>query len=247
MLNILDEFPKLREIPADKFPRHICIIPDGNGRWAKSHNLPVSKGHWTGFKQAELILRDLAQISEIKIVTLWAFSSDNWKRNNIEIAGLMTIFNNALDNLRNDFIKSRRRFIHIGRKDKLPKSLVKKITNLEKETELFNYQIVCLAIDFSGQDQELRVLEKMRSLDNNLPVNENLLWQLRDGKGVIQSADLLIRTSGEMRTSDIGWLNGAPTELYFLEKYFPDIKTSDIIDAIIAFSKRERRMGARLK
>ncbi|HSW98043.1 MAG TPA: undecaprenyl diphosphate synthase family protein, partial [Candidatus Saccharimonadales bacterium] len=106
-------------------------------------------------------------------------------------------------------------------------------------------QIICIAVDFGGEDQELRVMEAARNLPKDTSVTKELLWKLRDAHGLIPPADLLIRTAGEKRTSDIGWVNGAPTELYFIEKFFPDVETQDIVDAIVDFSKRERRLGAR--
>lgn len=242
---IFDRFPSLKEIPVENFPKHVFIIPDGNGRWSKKHNVFITEGHRKGFKIAEEIIRDLSEILAINTVTLWGFSSDNWKRKEKEISGLMSIFQLVVRKILKEFSKDNRRFIHIGRKDRLPKKLMELIQKAERETEKNSGQILCLALDYSGEDQAIRIIEKARLLSPNENISQETLWKLRDSNGVVKSADLLFRTSGEKRTSDVGWLNGISTELYFTEKYFPDIKTDDIVKAIIDFSKRERRFGGR--
>lgn len=240
-------FPKLNEIDSEKFPKHICIIPDGNRRWAELKGKPAVEGHRKGSEVINKILDDLSGLSEVKIITLWGFSADNWKRSTNETRGIFNLINIYLKNTLSKLKKLNARFVHIGRKDRLPKNLFSTIKHAEEETESNIRQIIALAIDFGGEDQELRIIDKAKSLPKNTPINKDLLWKLRDGHGLIPPADLLIRSSGEIRTSDVGWLNGAPTELYFINKLFPDVDTSDIIDAIIDFSKRERRMGARPK
>ncbi|HEX8965559.1 MAG TPA: polyprenyl diphosphate synthase [Patescibacteria group bacterium] len=242
---IYEKFPILQTIEKNKFPNHIFIIPDGNGRWAKEHKTFVTSGHKKGFEVAEKIMRELSQIQEIKIVTMWGFSADNWKRSENEIQGLMYIFVEVLRKVLKEFNQTNRKFVHIGRKDRMPKKLLDLIIKAEKDTEGNTGQIMCLALDFSGEDQFIRMIDKARSVDSDIPTTKELVNSLKDAKGLIPSADLLIRTANERRTSDVGWLNGISTELFFIDKLFPDISTNDIIDAIIDFSKRERRFGAR--
>jgi undecaprenyl diphosphate synthase len=244
---IFERFPVLKKIPKERFPKHVFIIPDGNGRWAKKNGNPVLYGHKKGAQIIRTLLEDLSEIEEIKIVSIWGFSADNWKREKKEVEGLMYLFKDNLKKTLTEIKKRNGRFVHLGRKDRIPSFLLKTIEKTEGETKQNTKQIVCIAIDFGGQDEEIRVMEKARAIPQNTPMTAELLWSLRDGKGVITPADLLIRTSGEIRTSDVGWLNGAPTELYFLDKYFPDITTEDVIAAIVDFSKRERRFGGRLQ
>jgi len=243
---ILEKYPVLQTIAKEKFPKHIFIIPDGNGRWAKQKNTFVTEGHKNGFEVAEKIMRELSKIHEIKIVTMWGFSADNWKRSSKEIEGLMFIFVQVLQKVLQEFGETNRRFVHIGRKDRMPKKLVSLLEKAEKETARNSGQIMCLALDFSGEDQLVRMVEKARALPKSTATTKELVQSLRDGNGVIPSADLLIRTANEKRTSDIGWLNGVSTELFFIDKLFPDISTQDIIEGIADFSKRERRFGARI-
>lgn len=241
---MFEAFPALQTIPSEKFPRHIFIIPDGNGRWAKKHTRAVTEGHKKGMEVAEQIITSLRHIEQIRIVTLWGFSSDNWKREKREVGGLMHIFSKVVKRIYKEFPQKNTRFIHIGRKDRLPRSLQLLLSSTEKITEKNTGQIFCLALDFGGEDQTLRMLEKVQKIGNR-KVTPEMAISFRDGKGVVPPADLLIRTSGEKRISDVGWLNGAPTELYFLGKLFPEMTIADIVDAIVDFSKRERRMGGR--
>lgn len=242
---LIKQFPDLTTIPESRFPSHIFIIPDGNGRWAKQHGKFVTEGHKKGFDAAYKILTMLGSIKEIHTVTLWGFSADNWKRSEREIHGLMLLFQQIIKRTLKDLQKRNGRFIHLGRKDRLPQTLVKVIADAEAATATNTGQIVCLAIDFGGEDQEQRMLAKAITKRLVLPIDEDTVWQLRDTGGLIRSADLIIRTSGEIRISDIGWINGAQTELYFTPKYFPDVTVEDIITALVDFSKRERRFGGR--
>ena len=212
--SIFERFPQLKEIPEEKFPKHIFIIPDGNGRWAKQHHSFVNIGHKKGGDVVEKILEDLSEIQAITAVTVWGFAVDNWKRSEKEISGLMVLFTHMLQKTLGKIKKRNGRFIHLGRKDRLPKSVIDIFQKAEEETKTNTGQIVCVAIDFGGEDQNIRMVENARKLTEKIPTTPELLWELRDGQGLIQSADLLIRTSGEKRTSDIGWLNGSSTELY---------------------------------
>ncbi len=241
--SIYEEFPELKSIPAEQFPEFIFIIPDGNRRYAKELGHPVIWGHKKGFDKIIEILRAVRPLP-VKIMGFWGFSSDNWKRNEIEIKGLMGIFELMLTKYLPELHENNCRFIHLGRKDRLPKKLVDRITAAEEKTKNNTGQIVVAALDFGGEDQMLRMLEKVKTLDKNTQLTPELMHSLRDGNGVIPSADLFIRTS-EIRTSDVGWLNGKNTVLYFLPKtYFPAITLKDIVDGINFFVHTQRRQGA---
>jgi len=245
-LSLYDQFPALKQIPEEKFPKHILIIPDGNGRWAKEHNIFVTAGHKKGAEVVEKILDDISQIQAIKAVTLWGFAADNWKRSTDEVKGLMFLLKYKIKNTIKKLKARNGRFIHLGRKDRMPQDLREILEREENNTKKNTGQILSLAIDFGGEDQNIRMIQQARQIPSNIPISQDVLWQLRDGHGIVKSADLLIRTSGEKRTSDIGWLNGVSTELYFIEKFFPDITIEDIVDAIIDYAKRERRFGGRV-
>lgn len=242
-LTIWERFPQLKEIPQGGFPNHVLIIPDGNRRFAKASLQNVLFGHRQGMEVVTNILRDLRELP-IPFVTLWAFSADNWKRPQGEVNGLMMLLEEGVKTHVDELMKNNARVIHLGRKDRIPESLRITIEDAESKTAKNSGQTVCLAIDFGGKDQERRMLEAGRALPPNIPTTDELVEILRDGGGLIPPADLLVRPS-ERRTSDIGWLNGAQTELYFIDdKLFPEISTADIVNAICYFSKRQRRLGA---
>lgn len=243
--NIWERFPKLQKIPKEKFPKHILIIPDGNGRWAQRiHRFPIV-GHTKGYLVLREILENLQELP-INIVTIWGFASDNWKRSKQEVENLMRLFREALENRLNQLLKNNTRFIHLGRKDRIPYYLRQTIDKVEKETLTNNGRILCLAIDFGGEDQELRVIQEIQKLPKNTNITFDLIKKLRDGHGEIPSADLIIRTSGEQRISDIGWL-GRNSEFYSIQKLLPDVQIEDFVEAIVDYTKRERRFGARIK
>lgn len=241
--DVFEEFPQLKKIPAEKFPNHVLIIPDGNGRWAKRMNSMPIVGHRQGFKVLKGVLKDLQDLP-IQTVSIWGFAADNWKRPEKEVAELMKLFEEGLKEVIPDLLKNRSKFIHLGRKDRIPLSLKNAIKKAEKETRNNKRKILSLAIDFGGEDQELRIMKAIQKLSKNVEVNSDLVKKLRDGQGEISPADLIIRTSGENRTSDIGWL-GTNSEFYSISKFLPDATMEDFVNAIIDYSKRERRFGGR--
>lgn len=239
---ILEEFPKLKSIPDDKFPQHIFIIPDGNRRYAKKHGKPAFWGHQAGFKVALNLLRYFRPLP-IKAVTLWGFASDNWKRDEKEINNLMRIFGLIIDKYLDELMENNSRFIHLGRKDRMPKKLIEKFEMAETKTKENSGQIICLAVDFGGEDQNVRMIEKARKLPEKENIDEANIWKLRDSHGLVKSADLIFRTS-ETRTSDVGWLNGKHSVLYFLtNKFFPEISEADLAEAIVYFANTKRNEG----
>ena len=241
--SVFEKFPQLKEIPSEKFPNHILIIPDGNGRWAKRINSVPIIGHRQGFKVLKEILRNLQDLP-INTVSIWGFAADNWKRPEKEVAELMNLFEEGLKEIIPDLLKNKSRFIHLGRKDRIPLSLKIAIEKVEKITKNNNGKILCLAIDFGGEDQELRIMKVIQKLPKNTNITPSLVEEIRDGHGEISPADLIIRTSGEQRTSDIGWL-GTNSEFYSISKLLPDATMEDFVKAFVGYSKRERRFGAR--
>lgn len=242
---IFDKFPLLKEIPEEKFPYHVLIIPDGNGRWAQINRKPPIVGHAKGYLVLKQVMENL-QHMPIKIVTVWGFATDNWKRSKDEIDNLMELFEKGLEEAIPNLIKNNSRFVHLGRKDRIPISLKKTIEKVEEITKNNKGKTLCIAIDFGGEDQELRIMKTVQKLPKNTNLTPDLVKKLRDGNGFIPPADLIIRTSGELRTSDLGWL-GRNSEFYSIKKLLPQTRTEDFVYAIIDYSKRQRRFGARPK
>lgn len=246
--SIYIRFPELVAIPPEGFPHHIFIIPDGNRRFAKAEGKEAIAGHQQGLENTLSIFRDLRELSPIRFVTLWAFSDNNWSRPAEEVDGLMNLLAGGIEMHIHELDERNVRLIHLGRKDRIPQALQDALANAEERTHANTGQTLSLGIDFGGQDQDFREKQRLaRDIEYGLvtadTLSETFLHALRDGDGMVPPADLLIRTSGETRLSDPGWLVGANTELYFTDKLFPQTTTKDIIEAIVAFSQRNRRMG----
>lgn len=242
--SVWEKYPELKKIPKDKFPLHLLLIPDGNGRWAKLSHKNITEGHRAGAEVIKNLYNDLWQLP-IKFITIWGFSADNWSRTKEEADGIMKVIAGTLKVMLPIAIERKSRIVHIGRKDRIPAYLKAALEDAEERTKNFNSSFICLAVDYAGQDQEVRIIKKMIS-DNVKKVTPEILTKYRDGGGVVPPADLIIRTSGERRTSDLGWLS-INSELAFIEKLLPNIGSKDIVNAIIDFSKRERRFGGRPK
>lgn len=239
-------YPELGRIPQDRFPHHLLIIPDGNGRWAQRHHLNTTEGHRKGKEVAVQLLRDLRPLEEVRFVTLWGMSYDNLeKRDPEEKDNLFRLFEETVRTLEAELIEENGRFVHLGRKDRIPESLRKTFTDVERDTAQNSGQTVCLAIDYGGQDQEVRIINRARQ---EIPINRLVTIEdirpLRDGGGIVPGADLVIRTSGELRTSGLGWL-GEQAEFVAVREFFPSVGTAHIVKGLVEYSKRDRRFGGR--
>lgn len=239
---VWDKFPELKDIPENKFPTHLLLIPDGNGRWAKLAHKNITEGHKMGAEAIKDIYNDLWQLP-IKFITIWGFSADNWSRTKEEADGIMHVIDETLKVLLPQALERNERIVHIGRKDRIPTFLKEAIENAEKLTEKNTGTVLSLAVDYAGMDQEVRMMKKMIQ-DKVKDVSLKTLEKYRDTGGLVPPADLIIRTSGEKRTSDLGWLS-INSELAFIQKLLPNTGSKDIVEAIKEFTKRERRFGGR--
>lgn len=248
--SIFDRYPELKKIPPDRFPKNVFIVPDGNGRWATLNRLAISAGHQKGAEVVAQAFDDFNELREyIPFVGVWGFSMDNLSRPQQEVDFLMDLFNKAINRFSQQMIDRKNRFIHVGRKDVIdPYPLGETVRKMEAETRNNYGQVVYIAIGYSGEDQETRMfqeaVEKTR-LNPDLSIDRSFISSLRDGRGDISQADLLIRSSGEQRLSDLGWIVGKGTELYFDKDFFPAFTTRNFVKALADFSKRERRFGGR--
>ncbi|MEM4259571.1 MAG: polyprenyl diphosphate synthase [Candidatus Pacearchaeota archaeon] len=250
--SIWERFPELKKIPEDRWPQNVFIVPDGNGRWAAARKLAVQAGHERGADVIVQAFKDFSELSNhIPYIGAWGLSMDNLNRPKEEVDFLMDLFNTTLTRLRPDLQKRENRFIHIGRKDIFEDyAYVREtIEETEKLTQNNKGQTVYIAIGFSGEDQDLRIAQGIANyvrMYPNLQITREIIESLRDGNGYIPPADLVIRSSGEKRLSDLGWLAGRQTELYFDKTLFPSFSTKNFVKALVDFSRRERRFGKRL-
>ncbi|MBI2028208.1 MAG: di-trans,poly-cis-decaprenylcistransferase [Candidatus Levybacteria bacterium] len=225
-------------------PNHIAITPDGNRRWAKEHRLPSLEGHRRGFDVAIKIGRKIRSLG-VNTLTMWAFSTENWDRSKEEVNYLMKMYEIFIDKNLKEAMKEKIRIIHLGRKDRIPKGLLKKIQNSEEKTKSFDKYVLNIALDYGGRDEVIRAIKKVLSIKYKvLSINiENFSQFLDTANQPHPDPDLIIRTSGEMRTSGLMIWQAAYAEYFFLEKHFPDLNDEDIENAIAEYSRRQRRFG----
>ncbi|MCX5709538.1 MAG: isoprenyl transferase [Candidatus Omnitrophica bacterium] len=230
----------------DKIPKHIAIIMDGNGRWARERGLPRTAGHREGIKRVKEIIKACAE-SGVEVVTFFAFSSENWDRPKNEIKMLMSFLGHFLKEEIKNLDKNNIRLRVIGRGEPVPKQLQNKLKEAEAKTQKNSGLTVCLALNY-GSRQE--IVDAARSFANDVvkgavkvnSLDEKAFSQYLYTKG-LPDPDLLIRTSGQLRVSNFLLWQLSYTELYFPDKYWPDFSKADLLDAIDEFKKRERRFG----
>lgn len=225
-------------------PNHVAIIPDGNRRWAKEKSLPTQEGHKKGYQQGIEIGRRARKMG-IKVLTLWAFSTENWGRSKEEVSYLMNIYNIIIDQYLKEALKEEIRIIHLGRKDRINRTLLKKITDAEEKTKKFNKYYLAIALDYGGQDEILRAVNKIRnaqSVIDDLSINQ--FSKFLDTKDLpFPNPDLIIRPGGENRLSGFMLWQSQYSELFFIKKYFPDFTPNDFETCVKEYMKRQRRFG----
>ncbi len=222
-------------------PLHVAIIPDGNRRWAKKRGLHP----WDGHKEAIEHFRDLTEWCRndprVDTLTVWCFSTENWKRDAKEVATLMKMLEDYLAKERAGFASENTRFVHSGRIDRIPPSLAKLIAEVEEETKDYDGFTLHLAVDYGGMDEVLRAAQKVESGKWKVESGDVIREQLDHPE--LRDIDLIIRTSGECRTRNFFLWHAAYAEWEFLDKFFPDFTTSDLAEAIDSFASRTRRFG----
>ena len=220
---------------------HIAIIPDGNRRWAKAHNLPTSEGHRKGFKVLQKILNRIWE-TDVDTVTLWGLSTENRERSKEEVDFLMKAFEKLISDNLKDAIKRKIKITHLGRKDRLSKNLLKKILDSQEKTKNFKDKYLNVGIDYGGRDEVIRAINKIDKAGHNLS-EENFDQLLDTADQPHPNPDLIIRTGGDMRTSGFMIWQSVYSEYFFLDKYMPDMTTQDLDKAMNDFVNRERRFG----
>ena len=227
----------------NKIPYHIGIIMDGNRRWAKEKGLPALEGHRRGYNKLKEVGKWCIR-KGVKILTLWAFSTENWNRSKKEVDYLMRLFMNALSNREiGELHKEGIKLQVIGQKERLEKPLQEAIRKAEEKTKNNKKGILNLAISYGGRAEIMEVIKKI--IKNKISA-EKITEKIIDEKlwtVGLPDPDLIIRTSGELRTSGFLIWQAAYSELYFSPKYWPDFTEKDL-DAVLAdYAHRQRRFG----
>src|SRR5262245_43479214 len=218
---------------------HVGIIMDGNGRWATRRGLSRLRGHEAGVEAIRRVV-EAAPDQGVGTLTLYAFSTDNWRRPRAEVAGLMALLRSYLATEVASLVENGVRLTVIGRRDRLPYGIAAAIAGAEEATARGDALHLRIAVDYSARDAILNAAAKLAGITE--PTRE-LFSQLVTGEQGLRDVDLIIRTSGEKRLSDFLLWEGAYAELHFTERMWPEFDAQDLADALASFHRRERRFG----
>ncbi len=223
-------------------PRHVAIVMDGNGRWAKKRGLPRLVGHNAGGDNIRPVVKIFADYG-VEYLTLYMFSTENWNRPKIEVAGLLTLLGKKIDQETQAFHQNNIRLVHLGRLDRLSQKLREKVQAAVALTRNNTGLTLCLAFDYGGRDEIVRAARRIADAgvvsDN---INESVFAQYLDSPG-IPDPDLVIRTAGESRMSNFLLWQAAYSELYFTSVLWPDFGAKDVEEALSEYRRRQRRFG----
>lgn len=234
------------KIDLNKLPRHVAIIMDGNGRWAKSKGKERFSGHQEGVVSVRVIAETAAELG-IEYLTLYAFSKENWNRPTEEVNALMNLLVMTLESELETFTKNGIRLSVIGDIDNLPEESKKALDNVMNATASFSRMTMILALSYSARWEIVNATNKIISdskagiLTDESITEENFAKYLTTNN--IPDPELLIRTSGEYRISNFLLWQLAYTELFFSQKFWPDFRQNEFYEAVIDFQGRERRFG----
>lgn len=232
-----DQYP-----PLERIPRHVGIIMDGNGRWARARGLPRAAGHRAGTEALRGLLRAAVEFG-IKILTIYAFSTENWARPETEVRALLAIFERMIDRELEELHTEGVQLRHIGRLDNLSRRLRRKVLDAIELTKNNQRLILNVAFDYGGRTELVNAVRRI--ITDGVPaeqVDDSLISRyLYTAK--LPDPDLIIRTSGEMRISNFLIWQGAYAEFYVLPTLWPDFGKDELYEALVSYSQRERRFG----
>src|SRR5512133_3102671 len=221
---------------------HLAVIMDGNGRWATAHGFTRSAGHEAGLRTAREIV-EAAVREGVGTLTLYAFSSDNWKRPTPEVTALMRLFRRALLGEAKRCLENGVRLTILGRRDRLPSSLRHTVEQVEALTSAGARMHLRVAVDYSARDAVLRAAAAMRGDATTREGFSELLARVDHDRLPARDVDLVVRTGGEQRLSDFLLWECAYAELLFVKKMWPEFTADDLAEALSDFRGRNRRFG----
>ena len=236
----------LSEINIDQLPNHIAIIMDGNGRWAKSKGLLRNIGHQNGAKTVKEVVETCAKIN-VKYLTLYAFSTENWNRPKLEVELLMKLLISSLKKEVKTLQKNNIKLSTIGNLNSLPTKVANELKDVIEKTKDNNRLTLTLALSYGSREELIKTI-----IEISLKVKKNLISPENINKSVINNhlydhylpdVDLLIRTSGEQRVSNFLLWEIAYAELFFSDTLWPDFNKENLFEAILNYQNRERRFG----
>jgi undecaprenyl diphosphate synthase len=231
-----------RQIDFERLPRHVAIIMDGNGRWAGQRHLPRVEGHRAGIDSVRDVIEASARVG-LEVLTLYAFSVENWKRPAAEVGTLMMLLKRYLRSELNTLLSNNIRFNVVGRTGDLAPDVVHELGEAERQTSRNTGMLFNIALNYGGRTEIVDAAR--RAIESGMPaasLDEQALSGFMYTAGQ-PDPDLLIRTSGEMRVSNFLLWQIAYAEIYVTETLWPDFRCRHLLEAILAYQKRDRRYG----
>ena len=233
-------------VSPQQIPRHIAIIMDGNGRWAQKKHLPRAEGHRQGGKIVEIIAQHCVDLG-VECLTLYSFSTENWKRPKAEVDALMYLYTRYLAEIRPTLMKNNVKLIHLGRLVPLPIQVTTELSKTIEMTAGNTGMVLALALNYSGR---VEIVDAIRAIvtecnDGRLKlddIDEECVTRHLYTAALVEP-NLLIRTANEMRVSNFLLWQISYTEFYVTETLWPDFKDKDLEKAVLAYAKRQRRFG----
>ncbi len=241
-----NEIHPILGIPWKQMPRHIAIIMDGNGRWAEKRGLPRLEGHRNGSKAVRFTITEAARLG-VECLTLYSFSTENWKRPPEEVAGLMKLYQKYLIEERPTIMNNNIRLRHIGHEDGLPDFVLNELWETARLSKDNKGMTLCLALNYSGRSEILTAVHKIvdrvqRGIISPQDITEEYISDTLDTAG-LPDPDLLIRTSGEKRISNYLLWQISYAEFYVTDTHWPDFDSQELYRAILNYAERNRRFG----
>ena len=225
-----------------KIPAHLAIIMDGNGRWALEKGLPRISGHRAGTENLREVIEACAEFG-IQYLTIYAFSTENWKRPHEEIQGLMKIFKSMLDRELKNLHENGVQLRHLGRLDRIDQELQQKVREAIELTKDNQTLILNVAFNYGGRDEILQAVRQIVANGHSIEDLDDELFGKYLYTADCPDPDLIIRTSGEYRCSNFLIWQSAYSEWYFTPTYWPDFGKEELRKALVAYNERERRYG----
>jgi undecaprenyl diphosphate synthase len=231
-----------RQVDADRLPRHVAIIMDGNGRWAGRRHLPRVEGHRAGINSVREVVESSARLG-LEVLTLYAFSVENWKRPATEVGTLMMLLKRYLRSELSTLLENNIRFNVIGRAEELATDVLHELRAAEHQTSRNSGMLFNIALNYGGRSEIIDAAR--RAIESGIApeaLDERRFAELLY-TGTQPDPDLLIRTSGEMRVSNFLLWQIAYAEIWVTDTLWPDFRCRDLLEAILAYQKRDRRYG----
>lgn len=237
---------KLEDLDRDKLPRHVAVIMDGNGRWAKARGQLRVFGHENGVEAVRKTVESCSQLN-IPYLTLYAFSTENWKRPKIEVDTLMKLLVAALKKELKTLNKNNIRLMAIGRLETLPEKVHRELSEVISKTSTNSGMTLTLALSYGSREEITTAVQQIAvKVKNNIispdSIDETVINTHLYGH-FLPDVDLLIRSSGECRISNFLLWQIAYAELYFIDVFWPDFREHHLVEAILSYQNRERRFG----